>query len=76
MCAVQLDSDGGRVFPLRWMSPETVRYGRCTRESDVWAFGVLLWEIFANAKQPYFGYSNEQVGDNNEIKAVRTCEIK
>ena len=61
---VQLDSGSSRLFPLRWMSPETLRYGRYTTESDVWAFGVLLWEIFANAKQPYFGYSNEEVYDD------------
>ena len=34
---------------------------RYTVESDVWAFGVLLWEIFAFALQPYYGLTNEQV---------------
>ena len=38
--------------------PPSSRY---TVESDVWAFGVLLWEIFAFALQPYYGLTNEQV---------------
>ena len=66
-CDAQLDNGSNCLFPLRWMSLETVRYGRCTTESDVWAFGVLLWEIFANAKQPYYGHSNEEVLDGSHL---------
>jgi len=49
------------------MSLETLRYGRYTTESDVWAFGVVLWEIFSNAKQPYCGYSNEEVSRDGRL---------
>ncbi|GAB1605568.1 BDNF/NT-3 growth factors receptor-like [Argonauta hians] len=52
---------GSRMLPVRWMSPECVKYGRFTSESDVWSFGVVLWEIFSYGKQPYFGHTNEEV---------------
>ena len=49
------------MLPVRWMSPESVKYGRFTAESDVWAYGVVLWEIFSFGKQPYYGHGNEEV---------------
>jgi len=52
---------GSRMLPVRWMSPESVKYGRFTSESDVWAYGVVLWEIFSYGKQPYYGHANEEV---------------
>lgn len=52
---------GNRMLPVRWMSPECVVYGRFTLESDVWSYGVVLWEIYSFGKQPYYGHSNEEV---------------
>ncbi|XP_053386447.1 BDNF/NT-3 growth factors receptor-like isoform X4 [Mercenaria mercenaria] len=52
---------GSRMLPVRWMSPEAVKWGRFTTDSDIWAFGVVLWEIFSYGRQPYYGHTNEEV---------------
>ncbi|KAF7494770.1 Muscle, skeletal receptor tyrosine protein kinase [Sarcoptes scabiei] len=49
------------ALPIRWMPLEAILYGKFTTASDVWAFGVLLWEIFSYALQPYYGLTHEQV---------------
>ena len=66
----------GRCFlPVRWMSYECF-YGKFSQKSDVWAFGVTMWEIFTLAKeQPYIDMSDEQLiedalkGKNRTIMA-------
>ncbi|GLV38614.1 Ror [Carabus blaptoides fortunei] len=52
---------GSRLLPVRWMSPESVMYGRFTLESDIWSYGIVLWEIYSFGKQPYYGHTNEEV---------------
>nr|XP_009940261.1 PREDICTED: insulin receptor-related protein-like [Opisthocomus hoazin] len=51
---------GGGRLPVRWMSPEALKDGVFNTQSDVWSFGVVLWEIATLAEQPYQGMSNEQ----------------
>ena len=52
---------GRFVLPVRWMSYECF-YGKFSQKSDVWAFGVTMWEIFTLAKgQPYRDMSDKQV---------------
>eukprot|EP00041_Stephanoeca_diplocostata_P016759 m.331359 g.331359 ORF g.331359 m.331359 type:complete len:636 (-) comp20474_c0_seq3:1698-3605(-) len=53
-------SKGGKL-PLRWAALETMLYRKYTFETEVWAFGVLLYEIFSNGGLPYPHMSNTQL---------------
>ena len=58
------------LLPVRWMPPESILYGKFTTESDVWSFGVVLWEIYSYGLQPYYGYSNQEV-----IEMIRSRQL-
>ncbi|KAF5298515.1 hypothetical protein FQR65_LT00057 [Abscondita terminalis] len=53
---------GGRaMLPIKWMPPEAFLDGIFTTKTDVWSFGVLLWEIMSMGYMPYTGCANRQV---------------
>lgn len=59
---------GGRtMLPIRWMPPESIMYRKFTTESDIWSFGVVLWEIFTYGKQPWYQLSNSEVGWDRKL---------
>jgi serine/threonine protein kinase len=53
--------EGKGLLPVRWMAPESLRDGVFTSQSDVWSYGVVLWEMATLAEQPYQGLANDQV---------------
>ncbi len=52
------------MMPVRWLPPETLRDGTSTTQSDVWSFGVVLWEMATLGEMPYQGMENNEVLNN------------
>ena len=48
------------MLPVRWLPPEAFVDGKFTTYSDVYSYGVLLWEIFTFAKLPYEDHDNNK----------------
>jgi serine/threonine protein kinase len=47
--------------PVKWMAPEALRSNICSSASDVWAFGVTMWELFTCGQQPYSEIDAEDI---------------
>ncbi|XP_007539749.1 tyrosine-protein kinase TXK isoform X2 [Erinaceus europaeus] len=54
-------SSSGAKFPVKWSPPEVFHFNKFSSKSDVWSFGVLMWEIFTEGKMPFENKSNLQV---------------
>ena len=54
----------GGVLPVRWCSPEVLEHRKFSTRSDMWASGVLLYEIWTKGATPYGNWSNAMVWTN------------
>ncbi|XP_026122836.1 activated CDC42 kinase 1 [Carassius auratus] len=48
-------------IPFAWCAPESLRVGTFSHASDVWMFGVTLWEMFTYCEEPWLGLSGRQI---------------
>ncbi|XP_032381246.1 ephrin type-A receptor 6 isoform X2 [Etheostoma spectabile] len=51
---------GGKI-PIRWTAPEAIAYGKFSTVSDVWSYGIVMWEVMSYGERPYWEMSNQDV---------------
>lgn len=51
----------GAKFPIKWTAPEAAMYGKFSIKSDVWSYGILLYELVTHGSVPYVGMHNTEV---------------
>uniref|UniRef100_A0A3Q4ALR9 Tyrosine-protein kinase n=1 Tax=Mola mola TaxID=94237 RepID=A0A3Q4ALR9_MOLML len=56
-------SSVGSKFPVRWSPPEVLLYCKFSSKSDIWAYGVLMWEVYTLGKLPYERLNNTEIVD-------------
>lgn len=59
----EYQSSAGTKFPVKWAPPEVLQYTRFSSKSDVWAYGILMWEVFTCGEMPYREKRNVDVVD-------------
>ncbi|KAJ7379745.1 Ephrin type-B receptor 1 [Desmophyllum pertusum] len=59
-------TQGGKI-PIRWTAPEAIQHRTFSTASDVWSYGILVWEIMSFSERPYWDWDNLDV-----IKRVET----
>ncbi|XP_078073195.1 tyrosine-protein kinase Tec-like isoform X2 [Mustelus asterias] len=57
----QYTSSSGAKFPVKWSPPEVLHYSKFSSKSDVWSFGVLIWEVYNEGKMPFETKTNSEV---------------
>ncbi|KAG7253478.1 hypothetical protein CRUP_033812 [Coryphaenoides rupestris] len=58
---------GGKI-PIRWTAPEAIAYRKFTSASDVWSYGIVMWEVMSYGERPYWEMSNQDRGAQHAAK--------
>ena len=71
------DTNGRVPVPLRWAPPEVIENNEYSTMSDIWSYGVVLYEIWSLGKIPYGDLSNQEVrGDTWSVYlCISTCSV-
>ncbi|XP_071001246.1 receptor tyrosine-protein kinase erbB-4-like, partial [Oncorhynchus clarkii lewisi] len=58
----EYNADGGKM-PIKWMALECIHYRKFTHQSDVWSYGVTIWELMMFGGKPYDGIPTRDIPD-------------
>ncbi|NXU83968.1 ERBB4 kinase, partial [Xiphorhynchus elegans] len=58
----EYNADGGKM-PIKWMALECIHYRKFTHQSDVWSYGVTIWELMTFGGKPYDGIPTREIPD-------------
>uniref|UniRef100_A0AAZ3QUZ9 receptor protein-tyrosine kinase n=1 Tax=Oncorhynchus tshawytscha TaxID=74940 RepID=A0AAZ3QUZ9_ONCTS len=58
----EYNADGGKM-PIKWMALECIHYRKFTHQSDVWSYGVTIWELMTFGGKPYDGIPTRDIPD-------------
>lgn len=53
LCPLCFQAQTHGKWPVKWYAPECINYYKFSSKSDVWSFGVLMWEAFSYGQKPY-----------------------
>ncbi|XP_041127621.1 ephrin type-A receptor 6-like [Polyodon spathula] len=53
-------TSGGKI-PIRWTAPEAIAYRKFSSASDIWSYGIVMWEVMSYGERPYWEMSNQDV---------------
>ncbi|NXJ67609.1 EPHB1 protein, partial [Rostratula benghalensis] len=63
---------GGKI-PVRWTAPEAIAYRKFTSASDVWSYGIVMWEVMSFGERPYWDMSNQDVSTGGHPPRLGGC---
>ncbi|XP_040272882.1 tyrosine-protein kinase SYK isoform X2 [Bufo bufo] len=63
-------------WPVKWYAPECMNYYKFSSKSDVWSFGVLMWEAYSYGQKPYRGMKGGEVSLMIESGKRMECPLK
>lgn len=71
-------SQGGKI-PIRWTAPEAITYRKFTSASDVWSYGIVMWEVMSYGERPYWDMSNQDVsvayGEGYKMRLIYSFSV-
>ncbi|KFD58723.1 hypothetical protein M514_00416 [Trichuris suis] len=70
----KMKDDRSKLLPIKWLPPDTLKTRVYSEKSDVWAFGITMWEIYSDAMPPYKEFVKKSNGVDIMVALVHAIE--